>query len=77
MTKTLHYTKKPKKTWELLKEATNLTKSSDKIENLNINYNLVNDPELIANEFKGTVSRDFFALAFFLNLFILVLLEMP
>jgi len=27
--------------------------------------------------FKGTVSRDFFALVFFLNLFILVLLEMP
>ena len=26
---------------------------------------------------KGTVSRDFFALVFFLNLFILVLLEMP
>ena len=27
--------------------------------------------------FKGTVSRDFFALVFSLNLFILVLLEMP
>ena len=26
---------------------------------------------------KGTVSRDFFALVFSLNLFILVLLEMP
>ena len=29
------------------------------------------------NILKGTVSRDFFALVFFLNLFILVLLEMP
>ena len=28
-------------------------------------------------DLKGTVSRDFFALVFFLNLFILVLLEMP
>ncbi len=42
----------PKKTWELLKEATNLTKSSDKIEKLNINNTLVNDPTLIANEFN-------------------------
>ncbi|MFZ4786238.1 MAG: DHH family phosphoesterase [Flavobacteriales bacterium] len=32
---------------------------------------------LIILVFKGTVSRDFFALVFFLNLFILVLLEMP
>jgi len=28
-------------------------------------------------QLKGTVSRDFLALVFFLNLFILVLLEMP
>jgi len=31
----------------------------------------------VPRPFKGTVSRDFFALVFFLNLFILVLLEMP
>ena len=32
---------------------------------------------LMRQSLKGTVSRDFFALVFFLNLFILVLLEMP
>jgi len=42
----------PKKTWELLKEATYLTKSSDKIEKLNIGGSTVSDPELIANEFN-------------------------
>ena len=31
----------------------------------------------LLNALKGIVSQDFFALVFFLNLFILVLLEMP
>jgi len=43
----------PKKTWELLKEATNLTKSNDKIENLTINGNLVSDSKQMADEFNN------------------------
>jgi hypothetical protein len=42
----------PKKTWELLKEATNLKRTGDKIEKLSVNGNLISDPKLIADEFN-------------------------
>jgi len=44
--------KNPKKTWDLLKEATNLTKSNDKIESLKINNVNVTDPNIISNTFN-------------------------
>jgi len=44
--------KNPKKTWDLLKEAANLNKSNDTIEQLIINNELITDPTKIANEFN-------------------------
>ena len=46
------FKRNPKKTWDLLKEASNLTKSNDKIEKLIVNNVPTHDPELIANEFN-------------------------
>jgi hypothetical protein len=44
--------KNPKKTWELLKEAANLNKQSDKIEQIVQNGNIMNDHVEIANAFN-------------------------
>jgi len=43
----------PKKTWDLLKEAANLTKSNDTVEQIIVNNELITDPTKIANEFNN------------------------
>ena len=45
--------KNPKKTWDLLKEATVGSKQSKKIDSLTVNGNLVMDQQLIAEEFNS------------------------
>jgi len=42
----------PKRTWDLLKEATNLTKSHDNVEKLTMNNETFTDPKRIANAFN-------------------------
>ena len=53
MTQILKFIKKiQKKTWDLLKEAINSNKSTDKIEKLKINNVLTTDPNIISNAFN-------------------------
>ena len=44
--------KNPKKTWDLLKEAANLSKSNDSVEKIVVNNQTVNDPSKIAEHFN-------------------------
>jgi len=49
--------KNPKRTWDLLKEATNLTKSNDKIHKLQLNNQTITEPKQIANAFNNFFVR--------------------
>jgi len=49
--------KNPKRTWDLLKEATNLTKSNDKIHKLQLNNQIITEPKQIANAFNNFFVR--------------------
>ncbi len=46
------YIKNPKRTWDLLKEAANLNKSSSKIDSIEKNGLIITDPKEIADEFN-------------------------
>jgi hypothetical protein len=58
----LHNNKRnPKRTWELLKEATNLVKSNSKIEKIKVNNTVTDDPNEMAdafNEFFSNIGTD-------------------
>jgi len=45
--------KNPKKTWDLLKEATVGKKTTNKIEKISVNGNLISEPQVIAEEFNS------------------------
>jgi hypothetical protein len=47
----------PKKTWDILKEATNQIKKSNNIGNININNEEIKDPKRIANEFNNFFTK--------------------
>jgi len=44
--------KNPKKTWQLLKEAANLNKTSDRVETIVVNDKTFTDPGQIAEKFN-------------------------
>jgi hypothetical protein len=49
--------KNPKKTWDILKEATNIRNDKSKIEKITVNDNSTTDPKQIANEFNNYFSK--------------------
>jgi hypothetical protein len=49
--------KNPKKTWDILKEATNICNDKSKIEKITVNNNSITDPKQIANEFNNFFSK--------------------
>ena len=51
------FKKNPRRTWDLLKEAANIKKSSDKVEKIVINNDIITDQRLIANHFNDYFSK--------------------
>jgi hypothetical protein len=69
------YKRNPKKTWDLLKEATNLTKNACKIDKLKINGQTSDNPAEMANAFNEFFSSIGTEISNLTHLVILVMMK--